>query len=193
MGTQHSFLHLPAWAGLNWWQILRSSGTAGPFPAALPCCRGQGWSQNLIPCRACPGARLEWVALLWAPWVPLPCSALRCTRGTWVCLGCWAREGSRNLPSPHRGGLDHSECLRFLLLEPPGLLGRGQSSPSPSLSALAVSAYRSLQVFEETGIPHSEILQQQQAEEGGGPLGGPLKYPHCCILWLHADQAGEGG
>ncbi|XP_068015259.1 tRNA dimethylallyltransferase isoform X2 [Melanerpes formicivorus] len=48
---------------------------------------------------------------------------------------------------------------------------------------------RSLQVFEETGIPHSEILHQQQAEEGGGPLGGPLKYPHCCILWLHADQA----
>ncbi|KGL85297.1 hypothetical protein N309_04742, partial [Tinamus guttatus] len=47
----------------------------------------------------------------------------------------------------------------------------------------------SLQVFEETGIPHSEILQQQQQEEGGGPLGGPLKYPHSCILWLHADQA----
>nr|XP_009940316.1 PREDICTED: tRNA dimethylallyltransferase, mitochondrial [Opisthocomus hoazin] len=49
---------------------------------------------------------------------------------------------------------------------------------------------RSLQVFEQTGIPHSEILHQQQEEEGGGPLGGPLKYPHSCILWLHADQAG---
>ncbi|XP_009079434.1 PREDICTED: tRNA dimethylallyltransferase, mitochondrial [Acanthisitta chloris] len=48
---------------------------------------------------------------------------------------------------------------------------------------------RSLQVFEETGIPHSELLHQQQREEGGGPLGGPLKYPHSCILWLHADQA----
>ncbi|XP_064327216.1 tRNA dimethylallyltransferase isoform X2 [Phalacrocorax carbo] len=48
---------------------------------------------------------------------------------------------------------------------------------------------RSLQVFEEMGIPHSEILHQQQEEEGGGPLGGPLKYPHSCILWLHADQA----
>lgn len=44
-------------------------------------------------------------------------------------------------------------------------------------------------MFEETGIPHSEILHQQQEEEGGGPLGGPLKYPHSCILWLHADQA----
>uniref|UniRef100_A0A8B9Z515 tRNA dimethylallyltransferase n=1 Tax=Buteo japonicus TaxID=224669 RepID=A0A8B9Z515_9AVES len=52
---------------------------------------------------------------------------------------------------------------------------------------------RSLQVFEETGIPHSEFLHQQQEEEGGGPLGGPLKYPHSCILWLHADQAGESG
>ncbi|NWZ28525.1 MOD5 dimethylallyltransferase, partial [Asarcornis scutulata] len=48
---------------------------------------------------------------------------------------------------------------------------------------------RSLQVFEETGIPHSEILHRQQEEEGGGPLGGPLKYPNSCILWLHADQA----
>uniref|UniRef100_A0A673U297 tRNA dimethylallyltransferase n=1 Tax=Suricata suricatta TaxID=37032 RepID=A0A673U297_SURSU len=47
---------------------------------------------------------------------------------------------------------------------------------------------RSLQVFEETGISHSEFLHRQHAEEGGGPLGGPLKFPHLCILWLHADQ-----
>ncbi|XP_006886658.1 PREDICTED: tRNA dimethylallyltransferase, mitochondrial [Elephantulus edwardii] len=47
---------------------------------------------------------------------------------------------------------------------------------------------RSLQVFEETGISHSEFLRQQHAEEGGGPLGGPLKFPNPCILWLHADQ-----
>uniref|UniRef100_A0A8C4JRM0 tRNA dimethylallyltransferase n=1 Tax=Dromaius novaehollandiae TaxID=8790 RepID=A0A8C4JRM0_DRONO len=52
---------------------------------------------------------------------------------------------------------------------------------------------RSLQVFEETGIPHSELLHRQQQEEGGGPLGGPLKYPQSCILWLHAEQAGESG
>ncbi|XP_059546081.1 tRNA dimethylallyltransferase isoform X4 [Myotis daubentonii] len=49
---------------------------------------------------------------------------------------------------------------------------------------------RSLQVFEETGISHSEFLHRQHAEEGGGPLGGPLKYPNSCILWLHADQSG---
>ncbi|XP_016852879.1 tRNA dimethylallyltransferase isoform X3 [Anolis carolinensis] len=48
---------------------------------------------------------------------------------------------------------------------------------------------RSLQIFEETGIPHSELLRQQHEEEGGGPLGGPLKYPNPCIFWLHAEQA----
>lgn len=48
---------------------------------------------------------------------------------------------------------------------------------------------RSLQVFEETGISHSEFLHRQHAEEGGGPLGGPLRFPNPCILWLHADQA----
>nr|XP_045005069.1 tRNA dimethylallyltransferase [Jaculus jaculus] len=47
---------------------------------------------------------------------------------------------------------------------------------------------RSLQVFEETGISHSEFLHRQHSEEGGGPLGGPLKFPNPCILWLHADQ-----
>uniref|UniRef100_A0AC11CPZ0 tRNA isopentenyltransferase 1 n=1 Tax=Ovis aries TaxID=9940 RepID=A0AC11CPZ0_SHEEP len=47
---------------------------------------------------------------------------------------------------------------------------------------------RSLQVFEETGISHSEFLHRQRAEEGGGPLGGPLKFPNPCILWLHAEQ-----
>ncbi|XP_048356883.1 tRNA dimethylallyltransferase isoform X2 [Sphaerodactylus townsendi] len=48
---------------------------------------------------------------------------------------------------------------------------------------------RSLQVYEETGFTHSKLLQMQQDEEGGGPLGGPLKYPNSCILWLYAEQA----
>ncbi|XP_066494595.1 tRNA dimethylallyltransferase [Tiliqua scincoides] len=48
---------------------------------------------------------------------------------------------------------------------------------------------RSLQIYEEMGISHSELLQQQQKEEGGGPLGGPLKYPNPCILWLYTEQA----
>uniref|UniRef100_A0A8D0MDK7 tRNA dimethylallyltransferase n=1 Tax=Sus scrofa TaxID=9823 RepID=A0A8D0MDK7_PIG len=50
---------------------------------------------------------------------------------------------------------------------------------------------RSLQVFEETGISHSEFLHRQHAEEGGGPLGGPLKFPNPCILWLNAEQTDE--
>ncbi|XP_058051610.1 tRNA dimethylallyltransferase isoform X5 [Ahaetulla prasina] len=48
---------------------------------------------------------------------------------------------------------------------------------------------RSLQLFEQTGIPHSELLRRQHEEKGGGPLGGPLKYPNSCIFWLHAEQA----
>ncbi|KAM4795551.1 tRNA dimethylallyltransferase [Rhinophrynus dorsalis] len=47
---------------------------------------------------------------------------------------------------------------------------------------------RSLQVFEESGISHSEHLRRQQEEQGGGPLGGALRYPNPCILWLHAEQ-----
>lgn len=46
---------------------------------------------------------------------------------------------------------------------------------------------RSLQVFEESGFPHTEHLRWQQ-EDGGGPLGGSLRYPNPCILWLHSDQ-----
>uniref|UniRef100_A0A8C5ME42 tRNA dimethylallyltransferase n=1 Tax=Leptobrachium leishanense TaxID=445787 RepID=A0A8C5ME42_9ANUR len=46
---------------------------------------------------------------------------------------------------------------------------------------------RSLQVFEESGVSHTEHLKRQQ-EEGGGPLGGALRYPNPCILWLHAKQ-----
>ncbi|XP_071992596.1 tRNA dimethylallyltransferase [Engystomops pustulosus] len=47
---------------------------------------------------------------------------------------------------------------------------------------------RSLQVYEESGISHTEHLRLQQEEDGAGPLGGALRYPHHCILWLHSDQ-----
>ncbi|XP_048414322.1 tRNA dimethylallyltransferase isoform X2 [Stegostoma tigrinum] len=46
---------------------------------------------------------------------------------------------------------------------------------------------RSLQVYEEVGVPHSKLLMKQRQEEGGGPLGGALRFPRPCILWLHAD------
>ncbi|KAM3595812.1 uncharacterized protein V6R79_003242 [Siganus canaliculatus] len=47
---------------------------------------------------------------------------------------------------------------------------------------------RSLQIHEETGIPHSRWLEEQREQEGGGGLGGPLRYPDPCIFWLHADM-----
>ncbi|XP_039978675.1 tRNA dimethylallyltransferase isoform X3 [Xiphias gladius] len=46
---------------------------------------------------------------------------------------------------------------------------------------------RSLQIHEETGIPHSHWLEEQMEQEGGNGLGGPLRYPDPCIFWLHAD------
>ncbi|XP_023138785.2 tRNA dimethylallyltransferase isoform X2 [Amphiprion ocellaris] len=47
---------------------------------------------------------------------------------------------------------------------------------------------RSLQIHEETGIPHSRWLEEQREQEGGDGLGGPLRYPDPCIFWLHADM-----
>lgn len=47
---------------------------------------------------------------------------------------------------------------------------------------------RSLQVHEVTGVPHSQWLEEQRGQEGGGGLGGPLRYPDPCIFWLHADM-----
>ncbi|XP_046396576.1 tRNA dimethylallyltransferase [Ischnura elegans] len=46
---------------------------------------------------------------------------------------------------------------------------------------------RSLQVFEQTGRRHSDVIKEQKMSEGGGPLGGPLRFPHSCILWLRCD------
>lgn len=48
--------------------------------------------------------------------------------------------------------------------------------------------YRSLQIQEETGIPHSRWLEEQREQEGGDGLGGPLRFPDPCIFWLHADM-----
>ncbi|KAG7245158.1 hypothetical protein INR49_023724 [Caranx melampygus] len=47
---------------------------------------------------------------------------------------------------------------------------------------------RSLQIHEETGVPHSHWLEEQRGQEGGDGLGGPLRYPDPCIFWLHADM-----
>ncbi|XP_019130946.1 tRNA dimethylallyltransferase isoform X2 [Larimichthys crocea] len=47
---------------------------------------------------------------------------------------------------------------------------------------------RSLQIHEETGVPHSRWLEEQRGQKGGDGLGGPLRYPAPCIFWLHADM-----
>lgn len=47
---------------------------------------------------------------------------------------------------------------------------------------------RSLQVHQDTGVPHSVWLEEQRRQEGGGGLGGPLRYSDPCIVWLHADM-----
>ncbi|MGH0157702.1 UNVERIFIED_CONTAM: hypothetical protein FKN15_056833 [Acipenser sinensis] len=46
---------------------------------------------------------------------------------------------------------------------------------------------RSLQVFQDTGIPHSKLLKEQRKQAGGDGLGGPLRFHNSCIFWLHAD------
>lgn len=51
--------------------------------------------------------------------------------------------------------------------------------------------HRSLQIHEETGVSHSRWLEEQRGQEGGGGLGGPLRYPDPCIFWLHADMDGD--
>ncbi|XP_074099505.1 tRNA dimethylallyltransferase isoform X2 [Cotesia typhae] len=46
---------------------------------------------------------------------------------------------------------------------------------------------RSLEVFENHGTTHSEILKHQRTAGGCG-LGGPLRFPNSLILWLKCDQ-----
>ncbi|XP_071965717.1 tRNA dimethylallyltransferase-like isoform X2 [Antedon mediterranea] len=47
---------------------------------------------------------------------------------------------------------------------------------------------RSLHVFEQHNIPHSRLLADQQATEGGSSLGGPLRYSNVCVFWVQSDQ-----
>lgn len=62
-----------------------------------------------------------------------------------------------------------------------------------SMSACTFVIYRSLQIHEETGVPHSRWLEEQRGQEGGDGLGGPLRYPDPCIFWLHADMDSKEG
>uniref|UniRef100_A0A3B3XZS0 tRNA dimethylallyltransferase n=1 Tax=Poecilia mexicana TaxID=48701 RepID=A0A3B3XZS0_9TELE len=46
---------------------------------------------------------------------------------------------------------------------------------------------RSLQIHNDTGVPHSRWLEEQR--QGGDGLGGPLRFPDPCIFWLHFINA----
>lgn len=46
---------------------------------------------------------------------------------------------------------------------------------------------RSLEVFEQYGVTHSELLKAQRTAGGSG-LGGPLRHPNSVILWLRCDR-----
>jgi len=49
---------------------------------------------------------------------------------------------------------------------------------------------RSLEVFSRHKRTHSEILKEQKSEEGGGILGGPLRFDknELIVLWVQCDQ-----
>ena len=47
---------------------------------------------------------------------------------------------------------------------------------------------RSLQVYEQHGRPHSEILQEQQQRQGGSAYGGPQRYENTCVFWLQCQR-----
>ncbi|XP_037802016.1 tRNA dimethylallyltransferase-like [Penaeus monodon] len=53
---------------------------------------------------------------------------------------------------------------------------------------ITANVRRSLQVWEQTGKRHSEVLREQQRQEGGSRLGGALRYPSTVILWVTCNQ-----
>ncbi|KAF5908580.1 tRNA dimethylallyltransferase, mitochondrial-like isoform X1 [Clarias magur] len=47
---------------------------------------------------------------------------------------------------------------------------------------------RSLQVYQETGLKHSRLLEEQRGQDGADGLGGPLRFSNPCIFWLHSNM-----
>lgn len=46
-------------------------------------------------------------------------------------------------------------------------------------------------MFMDTGVPHSCLLEEQRGQDGGGCLGGPLRFQNPCIFWLHCKTNGS--
>ena len=47
---------------------------------------------------------------------------------------------------------------------------------------------RSLQVYEQHGKQHSQLLREQQQKKGGSAYGGPLRYDEICVFWLQCER-----
>ena len=47
---------------------------------------------------------------------------------------------------------------------------------------------RSLQVYQQSGIRHSELIFEQQRKSGGNTLGGPLRFDFTCVFWLRCER-----
>lgn len=50
---------------------------------------------------------------------------------------------------------------------------------------------RALQIIQETGRNYSEMLQDinKSNQEGKASLGGPLRFPNTCVIWLDCDNS----
>lgn len=45
-------------------------------------------------------------------------------------------------------------------------------------------------MYQDTGIQHSRLLEEQREQNGGDGLGGPLRFSDPCIFWLHSNMDG---
>lgn len=46
---------------------------------------------------------------------------------------------------------------------------------------------RSLQVYEKSGISHSEHIALQHSQEGSSEHSGPMRFKNVCVLWLQCE------
>ena len=46
---------------------------------------------------------------------------------------------------------------------------------------------RSLQVYQKSGITHTEHIAQQQSLAGSSVYGGPMRFRNVCVLWLQCE------
>jgi len=44
-------------------------------------------------------------------------------------------------------------------------------------------------VYQQTGRPHGQLIREQMSGEGGGALGGGMRFPNCLVLWVKCEQA----